>query len=516
MEAIEKESKAMVYEREVGREAAAVECSLEHTLPDYMPEIRKILRVDARPIEGGAYVEEGRAECAGIVAFTVVYTDAEGRPSAVSVNGDYSLTVPKAESALLYLDTELESAACRPLGPRRMSLRARLRCRPHLIEEVALPMPEGEGCERLSASLDGRKTLMAASGEMALSDSVAVQGILPDDLHPILCDGSMRMEECRVEEDLCTLRAICMVRILAVTEEGRPMSFTSRIPIERSIDCEGARPGDAPLFSGTVSSLHVRPTSDGEGGTILEIDGTAECRLLLYRKCTLTPTVAIYSPSYRTEVTRSRITSEAFLGAAGGYYTASGSTAASLEERAALVLDTTATATVRKIAGDEEKPIVSGDVHVRMLLAGAVPEEGPTPCFSVEYTHPFRIEAPISLPKGREVRLECTVTPISSRGRLEGGGYADDTELAFSLAAFAPSTLTAVSELREYKDEPYVREEGTVTVVYPKDGDTLFSLAERYHTTPAALAEANRLGEMTNEEAAEPNSLDGIAFLLIE
>ena len=515
METIEKYGSGTVYEREEGHESVTVECTAEHTLPDYMPEVRKILRVDARPIEGGSYLEEGRAEFSGIVAFTVLYTDGEGKPSAVSVNADYDLSVPHA-GRIAYLSTELESAVCRPLAPRRLSLKAQLRCRPHLIGEHPLPAPESEGCERLVTEMESRRTLLGESGEIALSDTVTVAGISPEELHPILCDGRLAFDECRVGKDGCTVRASVHARVLAVTEEGRPMSFYSRIPIEREIDVEGVAAGDTALPMGELSSLSVRATSDGEGGTLLELDGTAECRVCLYRNERIFPTVAMYSPAHRIETASTRLLTEAFVGGASGHYTVSGGTGASGDEKASLVLDTAATATVRKITEEAGRPLVLGDVRVRMLLAGAVPEEGPTPCFAVEYTHPFRIEAPIRLPEGREVRYECSVAPILSRGRLEGNGYADDTELALSLAVFAPSSTSVICERRDYPDEAYPVRRGTVTVVYPKDGDTLFSVAERYHTTPASLALTNRLGELTNEEAALPTSLDGVAFLLVE
>ena len=514
MEAIERST---VYERDMGREAMTVECALEHTLPDYMPEIRKILRVDARPIEGGRYIEDGRAEFSGIVSFTVVYLGGEGTPSAVSLNGDYTVTVPLASTpSCAYLATELEGVSCRPLGPRRLSLRAQLRARPHLVCELPVPAPEEESSLRLLRACEGRHTAYGESGEIGISDTVAVPGIAPEALHPLFCDGSFDIEECRVSADACTLRGSVHARVVGVGEDGRPMSFQSRIPVEREIDLEGARTGDTPLAEGQLTSLSVRATGDGEGGTLLELDGTAECRLRLYRNERIAPTVRMYSPTYRTEATRGQLLTEALVGATAGHYTASGGTAAPGDERAVLVLDTSPSVSIRKITEEGGRPIVLGDVRVRMLLAGATPEEGPTPCFSTEYTHPFRIEAPISLPVGREVRYECTVTPILSRGRIEEGGYADDTELALSLAVFAPSTVTAVTEVTAYPDEPYPAREGTVTVVYPKDGDTLFSVAERYHTTPAALALTNRLGEVTNEEAAEPTSLDGIGFLLLE
>jgi hypothetical protein len=294
------------------------------------------------------------------------------------------------------------------------------------------------------------------------------------------------------------------------------MSFTCRIPLERELTCEGLLPSDACLPTGQVTSVSVRATGDGEGGTRLELDGTAECRVLAYRNEEIAPTVGMYAPAYRTEVTRVPLTVERVLGTAHGHYTASGSVSAG-EERASLVLDSTATATVRKIAEEAGHPVVLGDVRVKLLLGG-IPEgeETAIPCSSVEYTHPFRIEAPVEIPVAAEVRYECRVEPLFSRGRIEEGGYATDTELALSLAVFTSESISAVGSVTPHPEEAFPKREGEITVVYPEEGETLWSLAERYHTTPAALSRANRLGIEENEGAAAPASLDGVAYLLVE
>ncbi len=519
MEELRKEQTSATYERDTGRESVPAECTVEHTLPDYMPEIRKILRVDAREISGGRYLDDAHAEFAGIVGYTVTYTDGEGRVSAVSLNGDYTLTAPRGGdgATVAYMDAEVENTVCRLGGPRRLSLRSSLRCRPHLVTALSLPYPEGEDCERLVHRTLSRRTLLGESGEIAFSDGVAVPGCPPESLHPLSCDGTVMVEEVRPAADAATVRGTLCIRILAVTEDGRPMSFASRIPLEREIVCEGLMSSDGCLADGQVTSVTVRATGDGEGGTRLELDGTAECRLLAYRNEEVAPTVGMYAPTHRTEVTRTPLTLERVLGTARGHYTASGSFSSAGEERASVVLDSTPTATVRKITEEAGRPVVLGDVRVKLLLGG-LPEGEDTviPCSSVEYTHPFRIEAPIEIPVSAEVRYECRVEPILSRGRIEEGGYAADTELALSLVAFATESLSAIGALTSYPEERFPRREGEIAVVYPDEGETLWSVAERYHTTPTALARANRLPIEDNEAAAAPASLDGVAYLLVE
>ena len=303
-------------------------------------------------------------------------------------------------------------------------------------------------------------------------------------------------------------------RVLLSEEGGRPMSFTARIPISCELEAEGAAVGDTCLPCGQVSTLNVRVTGDGEGGSRLELDGVAECRVRLVRNEEVAPTVGMYSPACRSEVTRAPLTVEAVAGAAAGHYTVSGKTAAG-EERASLILDTAATATVRKVICEEGHPVVLGEVAAQLLLASAPDGEGRVACHAHEYRYPFRVVLPLGLSEGGDVRYECTCTAHAAQSRIEEGGYATDTELAVTLLALRGESVAAVTAVTLHPEERYPEREGLITVVYPEGGDTLFSLAERYHTTPAALAEGNHLPFTGNEEAALPTSLDGVAYLVI-
>ena len=518
METMENQSLLLTYEYDGAREGIPAECRVEHTLPDYLPEIRRILRVTARPITTGRYVGEGSTEFSGAVAYTVVYADGEGKPAAVSLNGEYTVSCPRAEGdhPSPIATAEVEGTVCRLSGPRRLSLSSSLRCRIHTPRTLPLQAPEGEGCERLTVPCRTRRTLLAEGGEIAFSDGIAVPGIPPEELHPLFCDGSLLLEDLRVGEGSVRLRGTVRARVAVNDSEGNPTCFAARIPMEREIACEGARPGDIPLPLGRITSLGARLTGDGEGGTRLELDGVAECALRLLRNEPITPTVGLYSPFCPSDVVVTPLSLEALAGASFGNYTVSGSFAAPAgEERASRVLDTDATVLVRKVTREGDHPVVMGDVTVRMILVGAPTEEGVPPCHPAEHTYPFRLSLPITLPEG-ELRFECHAEAIASHGRIEEGGYAADTELAVSLSAFSTTALPAVTAVVLHPEETYARRGGSVTVVYPGDGDTLWSIAERYHTTPAAVAAANRLPFLGNEEAALSHSLDGVSYLLVE
>ena len=518
MEYTEKQAKEQY---EVGKvyDTLNAECGVEYTMPDYMPEIRKLLRVDARPIPSGRYFSEENAEFSGIVAFTVVYSDGEGRLCALSQNGEYTLTCRK-NGALrdAFLDVEVEPAVCRLYGPRKIGLRTTVRGRAELIADMPLPSYPDAGLEMLTARREVRDTRSVAPTEIAFSDSLSVAGVSPEGMRLLSCDGALLFEDARPTADAVRLRGVAHIRILASAEDERPLSYGIKIPLECELSAEGARPTDSCLPIGCIATLNVRPTGDGEGGCRLEIDGVAECGARLYGNREIELVTDLYSPDYRTEKSTRQLALEKIVGAGFGNYTVSGTTPFPAgEERASYIPDATASATVRKVSTEGGRATVLGDVRVKLLLAGT-PEgdEGRVGCMAAEINHPFRIEAALSVPEGQDVEYTASVTPITVRPRIEDGGYAADTELSLSLVATCRDGIAVVDQVELFKEERFTKQGGMVRVIYPSGEDTLWSLAERTHTTPCALAEANGLPYNDNAESALSASLDGISYLLLE
>ena len=65
-------------------------------------------------------------------------------------------------------------------------------------------------------------------------------------------------------------------------------------------------------------------------------------------------------------------------------------------------------------------------------------------------------------------------------------------------------------------DTPFEKKEGQLLAVYLKGGDSLWSLAKRYHTTAAELARLNQLPLSEEDSVGDPQLLDGYTRILIE
>ena len=97
------------------------EVSAEYNLPDYLPDVSRILRADAGVCRAGKYINGSSLEYDGSVTFSVIYSTADGIIKAADFSSDYSGSVTIGDfsgDCSVDADTELDSVTVRLKYPR--------------------------------------------------------------------------------------------------------------------------------------------------------------------------------------------------------------------------------------------------------------------------------------------------------------------------------------------------------------------------------------------------------------
>ena len=109
--------------------------SEDYTLPDYYPEIRKLLFARPSPLLPAKFISGGRVDVSGVVDYTLVYVSAEGKLCSAPLSAEYSFSLPLenmgefelGEGLDVIAHTVCESTSVRVSAPRRLQLRSHLR-----------------------------------------------------------------------------------------------------------------------------------------------------------------------------------------------------------------------------------------------------------------------------------------------------------------------------------------------------------------------------------------------------
>jgi len=110
------------------------EVSEEFSLPDYVPEVRRVLHTKTAVLPEGKFISDSGAntnlEFDGTVTYNVIYTDDEGKLCSTPLSSNYDgQTVITGHPDTVFIDTCVDSAVCRVTAKRRLVIKSRLKSR---------------------------------------------------------------------------------------------------------------------------------------------------------------------------------------------------------------------------------------------------------------------------------------------------------------------------------------------------------------------------------------------------
>ena len=516
-------------QRDLCGETVLCEAAGDYELPDYQPEIRKVLSVRATVLPSGKYVGGSKAEFTGSVVHTVLYTDPDGHIASASLPADYdfAVTVPTESGVTVMADSMAEGSACRLSGPRKLSLRTRIRSVVHVLREEAIAaeirgMGSAEDCaslEYLTGEMAGMRLVYGESGEFTLNDTVRLEGS-GEAAHAIYAGGNLLVGECRIQENGCLVRGEAWVRCLLSDGEGTPYTVRTKIPFEQTVMLEDVAAGAQAVGYGRISAVDVSviPGSEGSAGSV-GFDVAAEVEVCACYATQCKTVLDLFSTSYEMNCHYRTVTGTRMLGSTMGNYTVSASRPKNEceGEHATAVVDADGRLEISGVTCEHGRAVVSGVVHTQVIFTSASEAgDGGMAIVSAEVPVPFRVESDLRLEGGVRPRFECHGELISVRGRIEAGAISADAEIALTVRASESSEMRVLEDAEPDRSIALSEHADRIYVCYPREEDTLWSVAARYHTSQAGIVARNGLGEDAQANPASATSLDGIHHLIIE
>ena len=102
----------------------------EFTFAEHLPEIRKLIKVDVKPLPPVKFISGGSIQLSGGVEYNAVYLGADGEIYGVDFPGEYSFSLPfdgdSSDGLSVSAVVTPESAVSRVSGGRRINIRCRL------------------------------------------------------------------------------------------------------------------------------------------------------------------------------------------------------------------------------------------------------------------------------------------------------------------------------------------------------------------------------------------------------
>lgn len=497
------------------------ETSTEYTLPDYMGDVKKILTVSCNAIPSGKFVSDGEAEFSGIVTYDVLYSDSEGKLTKFTANSDYDVRVPIDSS---YVDSandvRIANLSVRLTGPRKLVAKAILSnsVKVSCSEDVSVGGNafEGESAEVVDKSIKVENTRFGNAPEREYAEEAQrINGLSPDDIEIISTSGAVRIYESTAIEDGVLVKGEIVITAIIRAGEEPPFAIRRYIPFEENVNIEGVTPDMSAIADGYLTSVTAGVAEDADGSTVT-VNAIAEYSALVSENVDMAVTADAYVKNRDTECVYEDYSYTELVCMANceeEFETEILRSDVGVENAREIL---TLSAEVRSI---DKKTTKNGfEISGELQFSGVACEisEDNVPVYlPVKFSAPFskNVNCGCQIPDNSSV--ECKAAAVFADGFLDAEKLFAKSVVKIAYRILKSGNVKRVVECNTVGDSEYSNKLSSVTVYYPEEGETLFEIAKKFHTTSVKIAADNKLTEQTLAYPDSPSSLSGVKKIII-
>lgn len=462
------------------------EVSGEYILPDYQPEIRRLLWVEQTVLPPAKYIGGGQVELNGTMDYQVLYVGADGGLYTAPLSAEYSAAAPLEQASEVdlgagvtaFATTVCEGINTRVSAPRKLNIRSRLRSHVRaygsmLMEEQISGDADPASIRRLGGEASRMEAMTGVSDMIPVGDEI---GGLGDDVRVISADATVFLNEVCPSDGMANGSGEVLLKLMLGREDGSTELLTRKLPLEGQVELDGMSADGMCYMTGTVSELSVTVE---EGRILCEIGVLLEARGMCNQ--TVNYTADLYSTQVESECEYRSLRLPVALRCENGNVSQSERIpleGLNLPQDAAIV-DVLGNVWMDGCEQMGEKYVLTGQTRYQLLC------RKDTEYSVAEVTLPLRYEteggrrAPESFDAVGEV--------LSCRARVDGDTLHLDAELSVAADFMGSEEIRTVSAVRF--GERLDCRGNRMVVYYPMPEDTPWTVAKRYHISPEKLSE---------------------------
>jgi len=498
--------------------------SSDVTLPDYLPEIRKLLRVNVTPSAPSKFISGSSAQFNGSVEYTVCYVGADGRCYGATFPGEYSFNAPFDGNAEYDMNEGLrgnadicvESVVGKVNSARKLNLRTRLAAKALVLGSNRLSEPSWlsetvhADTQRLVKEISYCKPLMGSNDEIELRDVI---DIAAEKAEYVGADCGVFLEEVRAGEGYVDCRGSVRVKYLLRKEgEIAPYVLERRLTLSDIVEIDGIGDGMACTAYCSGCGIDTRAVEDEEG----RLECVIHLRLVAhgFGEDKLSYVSDAFSTVYESscESTSAKLPVMSCCAVKNMTFDSAFPIDKLIKTDVGTVkvADVSVSALAKELTvdGDNLKTAVNGDVTFNIMYSVAA-SDGGDELYTAEAELPFKVD--VGNAAGRIERGSCYACAVDPRVKLTH----DSVEVSCEISVSCWGTCDEVAERVTSVDvgDKITGKGSGISVCYPGGGDSLWSVSKKYRVASDRVASEN--GISADIPADDPRGLYDIKYLIV-
>ena len=484
----------------------------EYVLPDYKGDIRKLLMTDAELRPSGRFSSGGEVEFSGIVVYNIVYADSDGQINSASFTSDYEYKVkcPEENYVGAYSDARVASSSIRLVGPRKIAAKATVAASVNLTERASINISgtafDGvESPQLLNKCISTRTSAVSESIEREYAEVVAsLDGAISDEVNVIYSGAEVEIDDYELVDGV--LRVSGDITLFALIKNGEePIFIAERVQqFEQDIPFSGATSDMSFIPDATVVSLResINPT---ESGSDVVLSAIVEFSAVGHTNTDTEIVEDAYMQSCVTENIYDELTYTSFCEIAKAHGGIEGSIERDSFEceglREAIILS--AHPRIESVDAVDGVICVRGEMRFLGVACG-VDTNGKSVYAPIKMNAEFAENVKTSCHIDDKTRLEPKITLSNVRGGIDEREVFASVDIQTSVCVFEDNSAHVLVKSDARADLPFEERKAQIRVYYPSVGESLFSIAKKFHTTVEKVAMDNYLSASVAVSDTEP------------
>lgn len=467
-------------------------------LPDYCPDIMKILKCCAQPVFTQSAVEGGAFTAEGYVQLSLFYLTDNMQLRCCESRAPFSKTsdlkcAPQNPAVTVF--GHMEYLNCRAISPRRVDVRGAMTMGAKILaqkEEELVADAAGGGIQLRRSTVESMCLIGSAQRSFTVREELELaQGKAPVGVM-VRKAASAHVTECKVIPGKVIMKGELTLELLYLSgEDEAPETMRYTLPVSQIADIPGAEEGCLCDVRLCVTACDVQPKADLDGETtMLSAEVTLCASVHCYRAAQTTAVSDAYSTSAAAAYTQRQMNTMRLVSQMEGEHAYREQM--ELPEGAVEVLELWCEAVCTGCRAENGEAKLSVRMNICMIALDV--EHNPA-----YFEKPVELEHAVPLGAGQEnLYANVQAQAGASEFSVMGAGVEVRCPVRLVGVVFAVEKSTVMSELAVDEAKPRTQDDtAALTIYFAQAGECVWDIAKRYQTSVSAVMEENAIEQET-------------------
>lgn len=468
------------------------------TLPDYCPDIQKILKCCVTPKISSRKLSDNRLNIDGDLIIGILYSDSEHKQVKYC---DYSLpfshffdiSTPYDELVmpLLFTDAKTEYVNCRAVSPRKINVHgafglfAKILCK---ASQEIITNIDSDDIEQKKDTVTVSNIISQGQQNFLVSEILElakgkppIQSIIRTDLH-------ISLKSYKALDNKIILKAEATLKILYISDMEKSNIDTMQyiIPISQIVDLDGLNENSEFVLDLDVLNYTCSVHSDSSGDdTLIDFEAKLSACIVSFENVDICVLVDAFSRKYETNLEYKLTSSEKIVDTITNSHTSK--EIIPCEDNIEQIIDVWSDNIKSSVSKSDNNFTIIGKFNVCVLAL----DENAQAVY-IEKTVNF--EHPVNTPVSKNIKCNCKADITSISYRLTSSGDIEaKTDILFNLNICQIHSCKSVCYAFADEDKPIPKKDATVIIYYASKHESVWDIARKYSCSLQNIIDENEI-----------------------